>query len=125
MTEETSALAVLVVEDEWAVRVTISMYLREEGCRVYEASSGERAVDLLQNGDVIDVVFTDLRLGGRLDGWDVAEAARAVRAEVAVIYTSGYAIAPHRPVKGSVFLWKPYDPAAVMDACKTLCSADK
>lgn len=125
MTARTSGPAVLVVEDEWAVRVTISMYLHEAGCRVYEAASGEVAVDVLQNADVIDVVFTDLRLGGRLNGWDVGEAARANRVQVAVIYTSGHPIEPQRPVEGSVFLGKPYDPAAVMDACKTLCSADR
>lgn len=122
MTARKTALAVLVVEDEWAVRFTISLYLREVGCLVHEAASGEVAMALLQGGDCIDVVFTDLRLGGKLNGWDVGEAARAVRTHVAVIYTSGHTIEPQRPVEGSIFLKKPYDPDAVIDACRTLCA---
>jgi CheY-like chemotaxis protein len=111
-------LAVLVVEDESLLRDVIAMYLRDEGCRVIEANSGETAVDLLRCGEAIDVVFTDIRLQGDLNGWDVGEAARAARHGIPVIYTSGYSILPPRQVEGSLFFSKPYDPAAILDACR-------
>jgi hypothetical protein len=76
---------------------------------------------LLRNGDAIDVVFTDIRLKGRLNGWDVGEAARAARADIAVVYTSGQPVEPPRQVKGSVFIKKPYGPDEVTQVCHGLC----
>jgi CheY-like chemotaxis protein len=65
---------VIVVEDDFLVRMTIVDYLRDNDCRVIEADSSEDAVALIdgQNQE-LDVLFTDIRLGGTLNGWDVAE----------------------------------------------------
>ena len=68
----------------------------------------------------IDVVFTDIRLTGDVNGWDIGEAARAVRGDIPVIYASGYSIAPPRQVSGSLFFSKPDDPEAVLKACRAL-----
>ena len=72
---------------------------------------------MLREGEV-DVVFTDIRLQGDLNGWDVGEAARATHGNIPVIYTSGHSITPPRQVEGSLFFSKPYDPAAILDACR-------
>jgi CheY-like chemotaxis protein len=115
-------LVVLVVEDEALVRNVIVEYLRETGCLVLEAQSGEQAIAMLHANGPIDVVFTDIRLGSELNGWDVAEACRALRADVAVIYTSGHSIQPARNVPRSLFLDKPYRPEQVFNACRSLCN---
>jgi CheY-like chemotaxis protein len=57
----------------------IARFLESEGCAVLEAANGEEAVAYLENGHMIDVVFTDIRLGLGLNGWDVGEAFRAER----------------------------------------------
>jgi CheY-like chemotaxis protein len=108
---------VLVVEDEFMVRHVIVAYLQELGCIVREASSGEEAIAQLDRGERIDMVFTDIRLGGSLDGWDVAEAFRAAHSSMPIVYTSGYATSPARPVPGSLYLPKPYHPADILNVC--------
>jgi CheY-like chemotaxis protein len=118
--DQPAKLRILVVEDEWLVRTAISQFLEAAGCRVIEAQNGEKAIEVLHNGDHINVVFTDIRLGGNVNGWDVAEASRANDPAIGVIYTSGESISPPREVAGSTFFTKPYDPAKVLDACERL-----
>ena len=81
-------LSALVVEDEWLVRSEIVDELKAHGLQVLEASTGEAALNLFDMGR-IDLLFTDIQLGGELNGWDVAEALRATWPDLAVIYTSG------------------------------------
>jgi CheY-like chemotaxis protein len=86
---------VLVVEDEWLVRSVIVDFLRANGCEVLEAANGEEAVSLIDGEDQkLDVLFTDIRLGGQLNGWDLAEIFREHRPQMRVLYASGYSIAP-------------------------------
>jgi CheY-like chemotaxis protein len=113
-------LTVLVVEDEWLLRTSLTDFLEDAGWQVMEASSGEAAVEILQLRDGVDIVFTDIRLGGPLNGWDVGEVSRSTHPGIPVIYTSGAVIAPERPVPGSVFIGKPYHPQQVVDACRKL-----
>ena len=100
---------VLVVEDEWMLRDMVCNHLRESGWHVLEAASGEEALVKL-HAMPVDVVFTDIRLTGSLNGWDVGEACRRKVSDLPVIYTTGYSIEPSREVEGSVFFDKPYDP---------------
>ena len=73
---EQRSLTILVVEDEWLVRQTIVEFLEAADCTVVEAGNGEVAAALLQQRDGLDVVFTDIRIGGALNGWDVGEISR-------------------------------------------------
>src|SRR3954467_911674 len=73
---------VLVVEDEWLVRELIVAELLEAGFDVVEAESGEAALARYHNPDVL---FTDVRLPGRIDGWDVAERCRASNSDLPVV----------------------------------------
>jgi CheY-like chemotaxis protein len=113
-------LRILVVEDEPLVRITMAEFLRAADCDVIEAATGEAAVEVLQQHDGIDVVFTDVRLGGPLNGWDVGEVSRETHPAIPVIYTSGAVFLPERPVAGSVFFGKPYEPDVVLSACQRL-----
>jgi len=98
---------VLVVEDEWLVRMEIAEALDEAGWSVVEAASGEAALAFLGERTPIDLVVTDIRLPGKLTGWDVAEAFRAANKAVAIIYCSGNPGNSARRVPDSVFLSKP------------------
>ena len=117
-------MAVLVVEDEWIIRATIASCLRDAGCRVLEAPDGETAIALVEDGARIDVLVTDIRLGGRLDGWDVGEALRALLPAVAVVYASAAYREPRRPVVGGLELDKPCSPVEVLNACRSLSNGE-
>ena len=73
------ALVVLVVEDDFVVRYGIANALREAGYAVIESGSGEEAIALFRSNAPIDVIFTDINLGGSVSGWEVAERFRIGR----------------------------------------------
>lgn len=55
------------------MRCGVADELREAGYTVVEAPSGEEAIALCKSGMTIDVLFTDISLGGTATGWDVAK----------------------------------------------------
>jgi CheY-like chemotaxis protein len=97
----------LVVEDEWLLRMEIADSLREADWEVLEASSGEGALAFLTESKRIDLLVTDIRLAGPLNGWEVAEAYRARIPNIGVIYASANAADLARQVPESIFLEKP------------------
>jgi len=115
------ALHILVVEDEWIVRTVIADFLRAQGHVVVEAATGEEALELIAAREpAIEALVTDIGLGGRLSGWDVAEAFRTVKPDSPVVYASGQPPDERRRVSGSMFFGKPYDPHNILKACKSL-----
>jgi CheY-like chemotaxis protein len=94
-------------------------YLSDHGCTVIEASRGEDAVGFIDGPDQqLDVVFTDIRLGGALNGWDVAEIFRDRFPNVRVLYATGFPIEPRRDVVESEFFAKPYLLDDILEACR-------
>lgn len=83
------------------------------------AETGE-ALSIIESGRMVDVLFTDFRLPGELDGWRLAATVRQAMPELPVIYTSGHAIERGAAVPGSVFLKKPYRPSAITETIRTL-----
>src|ERR1700733_6136804 len=81
---------VLVVDDDLLVREPIADYLREVGYEVLEAGDAHEAIDELDHADHVDLVFSDVRMPGELDGVGLARWLRAHRPDVAVLLTSGY-----------------------------------
>ena len=71
-----SGVTILVVEDEPLVLDMISQELTDQGFAVLEADTGEAALSIMENGQTVDVLFTDIRLPGELDGWRLAATAR-------------------------------------------------
>jgi CheY-like chemotaxis protein len=117
---ELDAWTVLIVEDEWLVRMELAAAFEDEGCLVFESASAENALAGLREGGRIDLLVTDIRLSGALSGWDLATEARALDAEIAVIYVSANPPAPGRNVGGSVFIDKPALVAEVLSAARQL-----
>ena len=114
---------ILVVEDEWILRLEIVSEMELEGWTVLESSTGEEALNLIGEGRKIDFLITDIRLAGALNGWDVAEGWRKAQAALPVIYTSGNVINDDRRVPGSVFLSKPCRVAEIVEITKRLSGA--
>ena len=99
MDVDRSALTVLVVEDEWFLRQDLIENLHHADCRVFQAESGEQALTHLPNAEQIDALVTDIRLGGDISGWDVAERFRAANPDIFVVYASGNLGTQGRPVE--------------------------
>lgn len=80
----------LLVDDEELVRASTSYMLVELGYRVIEATSGEEAVALLNDGELFDLLITDHLMPG-INGTDLARLVRASRPGTPVLIVSGYA----------------------------------
>jgi len=81
---------VLLVEDEVLIRMATSDYLQECGFKVLEASTAAEAITMIQGSDTpVDVVFSDIRMPGEMDGFGLAKWIRQHRPGMAVLLTSG------------------------------------
>ena len=102
---------VLVVEDDDTVRRFAVISLTELGYPVFAASSGEQALEMQQVDDSIALLFSDVELGGTLDGYALAKCGRDLNPDLKAVLCSGQA-ANEPPVSEDAppFLRKPYDP---------------
>ena len=82
---------VLVVDDEPTVRMLIVDVLEEAGYHAIEAVDGASGLKVLQSDARIDLLVTDVGLPGGMNGRQVADAGRALRPELKVLFITGYA----------------------------------
>jgi PAS domain S-box-containing protein len=82
---------ILVVEDDQRVRRVSVRRLKELGYKVIETDSGPAALRMLDQGNPIDLVFTDMVMPGGMTGLDLAREVRRRRPALKVLFTSGYA----------------------------------
>ncbi len=81
---------VLVVEDEEHVRELACAMLKKYGYKVFEASSGERALKFSEDyGETIDLLITDVIMGDT-NGKELYEKLSVKRPQMKVLYMSGY-----------------------------------
>ncbi len=81
---------ILVVEDDAAVRETVTAMLRDLRYKVIEAGDANEAIRALKGGDPVDLLFTDVVMPGALPVAELAHVARHLHPGIAVLYTSGY-----------------------------------
>jgi PAS domain S-box-containing protein len=86
-----SGQTVLVVDDEPTIRMLVAEVLDELGYTAIEAANGAAGLLLLQSDARIDLVVTDVGLPGGINGRQMADAARAVRPALKVLFITGYA----------------------------------
>ncbi|MBP2296497.1 PAS domain S-box protein [Azospirillum rugosum] len=85
-----TAGTILIVEDEALVRMVAVQALEDAGLEVIEASSGAEALELLDGGIRADLMVTDVGMPG-MNGRQLAEAVRARRPDLGVLFMTGYA----------------------------------
>lgn len=85
-----SPLRLLVVDDELEVRLALADILEARGHQVVLASSGREALALLELGERVDVVLTDLGMPG-MNGSEMAKAIKGRWAHLPVGLVTGWA----------------------------------
>jgi PAS domain S-box-containing protein len=114
---------ILVVEDDHRVRRVTVARLADTGYEVIEAANGPDALVLLQDDPEISVLFTDIVMPGGMHGNELADLARALRPEIKILFTSGYA-EPSVAGKGFAtpgsWLKKPYTAAELAARLRAL-----
>ena len=82
---------VLVVDDEPTVRMLLADILDDLGCTAIEAADSTAGLKILQSDVPIDLLITDVGLPGGMNGRQMADAGRALRASLKVLFITGYA----------------------------------
>lgn len=80
---------VLVVDDDAAIRAMLSEFLESCGYRTVTAHNAEAAITALQTGTPIDLVFSDVHMPGKLDGYGLARWITDNKAGLPLILVSG------------------------------------
>ena len=119
-----SGTRILIVEDEFLIRLTLSEALADEGFDVVEAETGDEALRLVETDPTIRLMLTDMQLPGTLDGAQLAARVREHNPEMPIIFVTG------RPEVGGslltardLFIAKPYLPSEVCTAARKLIAA--
>ncbi len=120
--EDAGKAAILVVDDEVLIRFVQAETLREAGYAVVEAASGDEAIALLQAGVDADLLITDVRMPGSLDGLALARAARELRPDLVIAVSSAHVASIDGCLDGIVagFLPKPYLPSQLIAMAERL-----
>lgn len=87
---EAPPAAVLVVDDEAAVRTVLAAGLADRGHAVTEAEDGPAALALLDAGLAVDALVTDLAMPGGMDGLALVRAARQRRPGLPALVVTGH-----------------------------------
>lgn len=111
------AEVILVVEDKADVRESTVGMLEELGCAVLEAGDGAPTLRLLADHPEIRLLFT-VGLPGGINGRQLAKQARAMRPDIKVPYTTGYAC--NAIVHNGIL-----DPASSSRSSRSLCRAGR
>lgn len=110
---------ILVVEDEMLIRFVVSDDLREAGYGVIEAFNGDEALAILRSDIPIDLIISDVRMPGSLDGMGLLAIVRAEFPNVPVIITSGHLDGSVAVAGGAAcFIAKPYSSALIQNAVR-------
>ncbi|NLA68020.1 MAG: PAS domain S-box protein [Gammaproteobacteria bacterium] len=121
-----SGQRILVVEDDGPVRAIAVAFLRAAGYGVEDVADAESALERLQSGSPVDLLFSDVMLGPGLDGKALARQARALRPSLPVLLTSGdeERAADPRGGPGLRLLRKPWTRDALLDAVREVLAAE-
>lgn len=115
---------VLVVDDEPLVRLLIVDVLEELGYEAIEAGDGPDAMAVIRSDATIDLLVTDVGLPNGMNGRQVADAARAMRPDVPVLFVTGYADAAvlgHDHLEaGMQVITKPFTMEAITERVKSM-----
>lgn len=83
-----TAMSILVIDDDQYVRLAMVEMMKSLGYRAVEAESGAQGIALMER-DVFDLVITDLSMPG-MDGWAVASEIRRRWPTIKVVMITGY-----------------------------------
>jgi CheY-like chemotaxis protein len=102
------------------IRLMLAEELRGQGLQVLEASNADEAATILESALPVHLLFTDIRMPGRMDGVGLAKFAQARFPQLKLIIASSRP--PEEPVLhlADAFLAKPYDLSEVLEQVERL-----
>jgi CheY-like chemotaxis protein len=122
--EKSERPVVLIVEDEFLLRMDAVDMIEAAGFDVVEAANADEAIAVLESRLDITVVFTDIQMPGSMDGLKLAQAVRGRWPPIKIVATSGQiSVTPGDLPEGGRFLSKPYSPNQIVGVLRELIAA--
>ena len=112
---------VLIVEDDFLIRMHAVEMIAGAGFDVVEAANADEAIVIIEARLDITIVFTDVQMPGSMDGLKLAAAIRGRWPPIKIVATSG--LVDVRSIDlppGSRFLPKPYSPSQIIATLREL-----
>lgn len=117
---------VLVVEDDFLLRMDAVDILKDAGFEVVEAPNADQAIAILEAHPSIHIVFTDVQMPGTMDGLKLARFVKDRWPPIKIVATSGRVRVSDADLPaGSVFVPKPYSPAQIVVTLRELLGASQ
>lgn len=125
-TSDPSENTVLLVDDEFLVRMVAAEILEDAGLTVHEAASADEAMAQIKANPDIGLLFSDVNMPGSMDGIELASEVAKRWPKVKILVTSGRSRIPETdlPDMGS-FLPKPYTATDLVRAVRAKLAATK
>jgi CheY-like chemotaxis protein len=112
---------VLIVEDEFLLRMDAVDMIQAAGFEAVEAVSADEAIAILESRRDISVVFTDIQMPGSMDGLKLAQAVRGRWPPIKIVATSGHLSVTQADLpEGGRFVSKPYSPTDITTVLREL-----
>jgi CheY-like chemotaxis protein len=109
--DRTRSARILMVEDDPEVRDVVAAELKNLGYQILIAEDGQAALDILESGTDVDLLFSDVIMPKGIRGDELARRARRLRPSLRILLTSGYPAADlgeGRWLREFALLAKPY-----------------
>jgi CheY-like chemotaxis protein len=118
---------ILLVEDQPQLRHLTSHILQGYGYNVREVANGKEALSLFeQNGELIDLVLTDIVMPG-ITGIELGRQLRSTHPEIKILYMSGYTddvvLRQGGGGPGNAYLEKPFTPEGLVRKIRQVMEA--
>jgi CheY-like chemotaxis protein len=118
---ESKRPVVLIVEDEFLIRMDAADMIAAAGFEVVAAANADDAIEILETRRDITVVFTDIQMPGSMDGLKLARAVRGRWPPIKIVATSGHVGVRETDLpEGGRFLPKPYSSTQVTGVLREL-----
>jgi CheY-like chemotaxis protein len=115
---------VLIVEDDFLIRMDAVDIVKAAGFEPVEAGNADEAIEILESDLNIHVVFTDIQMPGTMDGLKLARFVNDRWPPIKIVATSGRVrLSEDDLPKGGRFLPKPYRPEQIIATLRELTSA--
>ncbi len=114
---------ILIVEDEYLIRMMAVDAFTDAGFLVVEAEDAAEALLMYASNGQIKVLFTDVNMPGKMNGIDLAERLKTSAPNLHVIVTSALPILRSVDHISGVFIPKPYDVREVCGSAQRLLAA--
>ena len=116
---------VLIVEDEVIIRMSAAATLEDVGFGILEAGNSAEALQLLLKHQEVNVLMTDVRLPGEMDGLDLVDCVQRFHPAIRALVVSGNSSAREASDAGAfAFLSKPYMAHSLVRAVRQLLQSN-